>query len=468
MSVTEAFASRWNRFFFEHDVLRARLTAFRVVFFGLLAFDLWVLMVPHAPRHADGAFNVSHVPFLDVVLPAPNAVGMTALYLVAGFLAMRIALGLATRVSIVALTILYSVAYFWSQVDSYQHHYLICLLLLLSCFVPFDHTPGLDRARKPSEPASVRSWAARLIYVQVSIVYFFTATTKVDEHWLNGWALEKIIQVEWVRDFYAATNEALGWSDLGAYAFVAHAIMIWQFFVAVAFLFPKLRPAACLTGPMFHILVELIDLKIGWFSYYMIGIYYLLLFPDTWFLAIAKPARGLGERLGALFDELVTKREEASVYVACGVAGLSFVAVALLPLEGAVYAAVACGVASLVALWPRAELPSTSPLVRAAAHLAIAVAMLATFHATDATYDYYRFWAGDLARRGQLEQAAQMYERANAARPNEPARHFQLARVYERLDRPRDAERAYRVGLAREPDDARATRALSRLTGGPP
>lgn len=453
----------WNRFWFEQDILRVRLTMFRVVFFALLGLDMWVLMVPHAPRHDLGAFNVSHIPILDGYLPTPTAMAFTALYLLGGFLAFRIALGLAHRASIIALTIIYSVAYFWSQVDSYQHHYLICILLFVSCFVPYDATPGLERAYDKTDKPGLRSWAARLIYVEVSVVYFFTAITKVDEHWLSGWALERIIQVDYVREFYTATNESLGWSELGMYSFVAHTIMLWQFFVAVAFLFPKLRGWACITGPMFHILVEVIDLKIGWFSYYMIGIYYILLFPDHWFMAIAKPAGRALSGLGRLFVRITEPREEASAFLASGAAILVFMLAMWVPLIGAGIAAIGCGLAALVALWPRAEQPNTSPVTRALAHAAIALVMLVSIRWTDSSYDYYRFWAGDLARRGDVERAAEMYERANTAHEGEPARHFRLAAMYEQLGRPRAAARAYRQGLVLEPDDANARASLAAL-----
>ncbi|MEZ4338948.1 MAG: HTTM domain-containing protein [Sandaracinaceae bacterium] len=457
MSGREAIAARWSRFWFESEVLRSRLTAFRVVFFGLLALDLWVLMVPHASRHDLGAFNVSHVPWLDPFIPAPDTSIFTALYLVSGFLSMRIALGLATRESRIALTVLYSTAYLWSQLDSYQHHYLICLLLLLSCFVPFEVTPGLDAARAPEAPRVVRSWAARLIYVQVSIVYFFTAITKANEHWLSGWALERIVRVEGVRTLFADMAAGMGWAELGTYALVAHVIMLWQFFVAVAFLFPRLRPVACVTGPLFHVLVEVLDLKIGWFSYYMIGIYYLLLFPDRWFVGLAKPLERVGTYATHLFDRVVRVGEAPSVYVACGSSALCAAVALLVPLEGVGVAAVTCGLATLAALWPRAELPATSSVARALAHVAIAGSMVLAIRGTDGPWDYYRFWAGDLARRGELEPAAEMYERANAHAPPGRARHARLAEIYERLGRPNDAERTRQQGLAHLPATLRTT-----------
>jgi len=457
MNVPAAWDACWAR-----PILRSRLTALRVAFFGLLGLDLWLLMVPHAPRHADG-FNVSHVPALDGLLPEPSVTWFTALYLFAGFLSFRVALGLASRASVVLLAVVYNVTYFWSQLDSYQHHYLMCLLTLLACFVPWHTLPGLERPRDDDAPTHVVSWAARLMYVQVSIVYFFTATTMVTDRWLDGWALNEIIHVEWVREFYAQVNQSMGWSDLGMYALVAHAIMLWQFLVAFAFLTPKLRPLACVTGPVFHILVEVIDLKIGWFSYYMIAIYYLLLFPDAWFLAIGRPiARAFG-RVRVLFDRIVAVREPAIPFHAVGGAVLVGAATAMVPVEGRGLLMALVVPTALWALWPSKGEQAFNSVTHAIAHGAIGLLMVGSLHISDAPYDYYRFWAGDLARRGELTEAARRYERANELRRGEKARHFQLAQVYERLGRPRDAEREYVRGLQYEPASRRGTEGLRRV-----
>lgn len=458
-----AAPTAWHRFWFENDVLRTRMTTFRVAFFALLALDLWVLMVPHAPRHGAGDFNVSHLPFLDALVPAPDAITVTVLYMAAGFFAFRVALGLAMRVSLIALTAIYPVVYFWSQVDSYQHHYLIGVLLLLCCLTPWEETPGLDHPRKPDAPTHVRSWAIKLMYVQVSIVYFYTAVTKATDHWLDGWALEQIISVEFIRELYTSINEALGWSDMGMYSFVAHAIMLWQFFVAFAFLMPKLRPLACITGPMFHILVEVIDLKIGWFSYYMIAIYYVLLFPDAWFLAVARPVGRAFHRVREVFDALVAPGEAPSIFVALGAVALCLAAVFYVPLPGTAALALVVGAAVGVTLWPGPRQPGTNAITRAVAHFAITAILLLSVRATSASYDYYRFWAGDLNRRGHLEEAAQMYEHANAAHPGEPARHFALGDVYRRLGRRQEALAAYEIGLRREPASERGMRSMTEL-----
>lgn len=464
MTVTE----RWDRFWFDNPVLRTRLTMFRVVVFGMLAFDMWMLMFSSAPRYGAGGFNVSHIPALDGILPIPTPAVVGALYLVGGFLSLRVALGVATRGSLYALTAIYGGLYFWSQVDSYQHHYLLALVLLLCWFLPHDALPGVEN--EPGTKAShVLSWAAKLIYVEVSIVYFYTAVTKTTRYWLDGWALDRIIQTESMRGFLTWWADFFGTSALGGYAFTAHAIMIWQYFVAAAFLVPKLRPIACITGPLFHILVEVIDLKIGWFSYYMIGLYYILLFPDAWFLAVARPAGRLLAPLRPAYDWLVRSRPTDTVTAAMTAAAAAVVTFALvwfgLPIAGRGLLAVSLAVIVGLAVCPRVCRSADQAYVRAGLQLAGIFALVLSLRGSDALYDYHRYWGGDLKRRGQYAEAAQHYEVANGLKMTGPARYFALGEVYERLDRPEDARRAYEQGLRRAPNDRRGQAGLARLKG---
>ncbi len=459
-------AERWDRFWHQNDVLRVRLTTFRVVFFGLLAFDMWMLMVPRAPRYGVNGFNVSHLPFLDGLLPVPTQALVTLLYLVGGFLALRVALGIATRRSLQALTFIYGGVYFWSQADSYQHHYLISLVLLICWFLPHEFLHGVDEGHAMPTLTHVRSWAARLIYVEISVVYFYTALTKTTKFWMNGWAVDKIIQTDSMRGFLSFCTGSLGLEESVAYAFTAHTIMLWQYFVAFAFLVPRLRPLACLSGPIFHGLVEVIDLKIGWFSWYMIGLYYILLFPDRWFLAIGRPIGRLLAPFARLFEWLVRARpiEGGAAIMAAVAAGLVSAALveAFVPVAGASVTAGVLGALVAFAAWPRADKPVPRPLLRAGLQVAGVAAMVVSLRGSDALFDYHRFWGGDLSRRGDLHGAVAHYEIANAVTSG-PARHFQLAELYEQLGRTDDARRAWLEGLAREPDSERGRRGLARV-----
>lgn len=462
-----SLSERWDRFWFGNAVLRSRLTTYRVVVFGLLAFDMWILMFSHAPRYGVADFNVSHVAALDGLLPMPTPALVGVLYLVGGFLAFRVALGIATRGSMIGLGAIYSGLYFWSQADSYQHHYLLCLVIVLSCFLPLGALPGLDGPATVTGE-KVKSWATKLIYVEVSIVYFYTAITKTTGYWLDGWALERIIQTEGMRSFLDGWAGVFGTGPLGGYAFTAHTIMVWQYFVAAAFLIPRLRPLACITGPMFHILVEVIDLKIGWFSYYMIGLYYILLFPDAWFLAVARPVGRLLSPLRPIYERLIVPRPvpgSMAVALAVGAGAISFGLIWLaLPMAGGGLLAgtIALLIAGTVA--PKlCGVPQRAAL-RAGAQLLGVLALLVSLRGSDALYDYHRFWAGDLKRRGELGEAAEHYQTANRLKRTGPARYFALGELYERMGRLEDAKRAFSQGLRRSPGDKRGKAGLNRLS----
>ena len=153
----------WHAFWFERSMEASRLALLRLVFFGLLGFDLLVLMVPHAWRYGAGELDVPHFDWL--VLPVDSTL-QAALYVFSAFLAFRIALGMAARSSLVLLTFTYSAAYFSSLHDGYQHHYLICWLLLISWAVPFHRAPGVDAGRVEGR---LTGWGLSLLYAQIAI-----------------------------------------------------------------------------------------------------------------------------------------------------------------------------------------------------------------------------------------------------------------------------------------------------------
>jgi hypothetical protein len=173
------------RFWLDFERSWASWVCFRFVFFGLHAIDA-VLQLAHAPRYGAGDFNVTQIP---LPLPDPSRVGMSFVY---GALAIAFALlafGVGVRALLPLAAALYSYAYFVSQLDSYQHHYLMCLLLVVLCFVPTAPTrTGADGRRW------VQSWALRLALVQLAIVYLWAAVAKLEAPWLDGTLLTRQLE----------------------------------------------------------------------------------------------------------------------------------------------------------------------------------------------------------------------------------------------------------------------------------
>ena len=462
----------WHRYWFEHSVLSGRLTAFRVVFFGLLAFDAWLLNLGHAPRYGVEGFNVSQIGLLDPWLPVPTPAIITVMYLVSGFLALRAALGIAVRSSVWGTTILWSGAYFWSQADSYQHHYLIALVLVIACAIPWDSTASLDRPtpkdgaeHPPRADTRVKSWGMRLLYVEVAITYYFTAITKMDAHWVDGSTVESLTTGSALVALVRETSALTGLTVDSLFIVVVYGVIVGEVFAGAVFLWPRLHKIGFFVVPVFHILVEHLGVDIGWFSYYMIAIDVILLMPDSWFAAICRgfvslmwPVEHLRRRLvGAVMTDCVSH-----LVVGIAVAVVCVVAAACVPLEGR-----AALLVSVALLSFGAHLPGLgrrfAPVARGGLQMGTAGVMAMAINASDVPYDYYRYWGGDLYRRGHLEAAAECYEKANRHKTEGPARYFKLGRVYEELGRWKDARRAYANGLAREPGNPGGYEGLLRV-----
>jgi hypothetical protein len=266
---------------FDLDLPWSTWVLFRVVFFALHSVDA-VLQLAHAPRYGAGGFNVSQLPF--ELVPAPTRAGLTFVY---GLLAIVFALcaaGVALRVLVPLAAALYGYAYFVSQLDSYQHHYLMFLVLVVLAFVPSAPTE-----RPPGRPPRLRSWALRLFLVQLGILYLWAAVAKVDPPWLDGTLLRWQIE----GDLDPATPSRAGsalvrWAatTLG-FGFLAHAILAVELVLAIAIWQRRWWYVALPLGVGLHAGIELVDLDIGLFSYFMIASY-LLVAPER---ALAPPRR---------------------------------------------------------------------------------------------------------------------------------------------------------------------------------
>jgi len=434
-----------------------RLATLRVVLFTVFGLDQLALMSAHGWRYGADTFNVAHADWLGLLLGPTSAEIHTAIYLFTGFLSLCVAAGLAVRFSLVLMTVLYSYNYFSSMLDGYQHHYLMAWLLLLSLWVPFHRAPGLG-AGLVTAPR-LKGLGIRLLYAQVSIVYLFTAITKFDRDWLNGWALEQQISSPGVRDFVESFGALVGAGELGSYGIVAHAVMVWQLLVSISFLVPKLRPFACVTGPLFHGMVEVIGLEIRWFSYYMIALYYLLLFPDSWYRATSswlarplEPARRLLERLssGPLGAPV------GGPGWTWGTAVIAAVLVWQLPLPGARLASLGVGAAVVAASVGR-----VLPLGAHGVQVLAAALVLGVPLVSGAAFDCYRYQGNDRVRQQDLDGAIVSYQLAVEIKPGAGSRHHKLAELLVRRGRLREAIEVYEAGLASDPEERRLASGLA-------
>ncbi len=407
--------ARWEAWWFGPEQ-EGRAPLFRLVFFAVLALDCW-LNLPHLARYGAGHFNVSHVAWLDAWIPAPRAAVMVAVFLVCGWLALRVAFGVSTRSSLTALAVLYALAYFGSQLDSYQHHYLVAVLLgVLAAATWLEGTEELP------------DWGLKLTRVLLAIMYFWAAITKMDPLWLDGRTLQVELTSVPAKELVARLADALDLQTLTIFAAASVAAMVLELVLPLLLLTRRLRWLTCLLGVVFHATIELIDFRIGLFSYYMVGIYLSLMLPDALLARLprgAKPAEVPSPALSAL------------------TALVAAAAIASIPVEGSGLAAFGVVLLALPGPWPGRG--------RALAQGGFGLAALVLFSSTDLVRDYWKYKGGDARRRGDLPVAVQAYQEVTVQDPTYLSGWVRLGDLYLAQDRLDQAETAYLAAQELEP-----------------
>ena len=471
----------WNEFWYGFEVPARTLRVFRIGFFAVLSIDAW-MQIEHAPRYGAGDFNVAHADWIAGLFPMPSAAGMAVVFVLQAYLAARVAFGARPRWSAGVLAALFGYGYFISQLNSYQHHYLMFLALIVCSMVPW------ERAIKSR---NVRTWAVRLLLVQISLVYVWAVVAKLDNHWLDGTTLSKQVRSLWWRDLI---------TDYGSWAFAAQAVIAVELFLAFAIHVRILRPAAFVLGIALHVSIEAIGFKIGLFSYFMVALYPLVAgarlpwwafgpglvslmtmvgaedgvsladFDDpgvrTMWVAVAAyvammPAgvgtwqRSLAGHIGRIDDKLVTILPNARWFGmgALALAGIAGVALlAPLPFDYMV----AAGLVALVLAAVPVAFTLRARWRDAVVHLVACATVLVLHAETDQARDHYKFLGGDLRRRGDLIGATLAYERVVMLDPGYVSGHVRLGDLYRRRDRFDSAAREYRTAVGLDPDTHRA------------
>lgn len=385
------------RFAFELEVPAAKLVFGRFVMFALLAADA-LAQIRHAPRYGSG-FNVAQLPGLDALGPGRLAYGLGELVLAYAFV--LIACGVATRWLVPVAAVIYNWLYFGSQLDSYQHHYLVAMLLIVACFVPWQRRVALDQP--------VRSWALRLILVELAIVYLWAAISKLDPLWLNGTALSGQLH---------GSLRALIDATIGL-----HAVAILVPLTELALVWVWARPAWPYLAPLgiaFHLGIVWTGLEIGLFAWLMIA-FYLFIVPDRIYLVAVRglaPVRARATELAAWLER------RRWIVLAVAVAGGLACAIAC-HLPGSLGVAIVATVAVTgVAL--AAALRGKRLVALALAHLLALATWLAIDRTTPIARDYYKFWGGTARRLNDPAAAETAYRRLTELAPDDAPAHYYL------------------------------------------
>jgi hypothetical protein len=404
---TEAPVAREPAFWFGFEVSWAKLVTARAVVFGLLALDA-LLQIRHAPRYGAGGFNVAQLPGLSALGPTRASYGICQL--IDAYLLVLAACGVATRYVIPVAAAIYAWLYFGSQLDSYQHHYLMTLVLAIASFVPW------QRPARARPATRVRSWALRLILVQFAVLYFWAAVSKMSPAWLDGATLDKQIGGS-LRSLIDHTIGLALMSKLVILTELTLAGTVW------------LRPGWWVAAPLgiaFHLGIVFTGLEIGLFAWLMIALY-ILVVPDV-----------IWVRIG----ELIPRRKhvrpptEDPADADERPIGWGWLGACLLAGAGLAYA---CRIESAhVVGWVLAVLPIIfafrAPRVRSRVWIGVAHVMalalwLAVDRGTTVTTDYARLWGGASRRLGDQATAERAYRELVELTPDDPSAHLRLGRA---------------------------------------
>ncbi|MBL9017568.1 MAG: HTTM domain-containing protein [Myxococcales bacterium] len=419
-------------FWFGFDVAWAKLLAFRLVFFGLLALDA-LLQLRHAPRYGAGGFNVAQLPLLDGL--GPTRVLYAIAQLVCAYLFVLAALGVATRIAVPLVAAIYAWLYFGSQLDGYQHHYLVALLLGIACFVPW------QRPAEAGHATTVRTWAVRLVLVQLGILYLWAAISKLDAAWLDGSTLSVQIQ--------GSVRELI--DDTVGIKLVARLTILAELVLAVAI---WVRPAwfvALPLGVAFHVGILMSNLEIGLFAYLMLAMY-LLVIPDRAYVWLAE--RRPLEVLRRLFAPSATRDLLVGLVTLSGIAIATTLVALMCRLPFSLGVALGLGLVPLALVAHRRLRGRPGGAAIGAAHLVALALWVLVDRTTSVSVDYYRFWGGSSRRLGDAEAAERAYRKMVALAPDEGSGHFQLGRLL--LKRGEEREGLEELRRAQELETARA------------
>ena len=295
-------------------------------------------------------------------------------------------------------------------------------------------------------PLMTSAFGWNLLGATVCIVYLFTALAKTDPAWLHGFTIQRIGTTKLAMASIVELAGTFGIAPDKFWSLFATAVIPQELFMAAAYLCAVLRDqqpskllnaicwAAAGLAIALHVGAEAMELEIGWFSHYM------LLLAATYFLPLA-----IVDRLaiiltwpGRLWLAWVDQWERdvpakaVSVLTVLGSSLVVMAAAYFVDLPGAlVIGAIAVGV--LLAIAGLCLARGTDPRRWGLATALAAGLMWIAIAASPVRWDYYRFRAGDLDKRGELRPALEAYEHGERYAPKGESRADKIERIKRKL-----------------------------------
>ncbi len=163
------------------------IAVFRMAVGAMLVWDCWrFIKYDRVERYwIQPDFHFTY-PGFHWVAPLPEPWIWVAWLGMGGF-ALLVMLGLFYRVSIVALTVLFSYFFLLDKTEYLNHFYLVILFLVILCFLPANRALSLDAKLFPRvRGESVPYATVAILRTQMEIMLIYAGLVKLTPDWLAG------------------------------------------------------------------------------------------------------------------------------------------------------------------------------------------------------------------------------------------------------------------------------------------
>ncbi|TPV92742.1 MAG: hypothetical protein B7733_24200 [Myxococcales bacterium FL481] len=310
------------------------------------------------------------------------------------------------------------------------------------------------RAPEPG-PTLTRGFGYPLLGATIGIVYTYTSLAKLDWDWLEGHTVRRLSADSPVLEPVLAVLDSWGIDHAQFWSAMAVATIVTELCIALGYMVAPTRDrnlgragraflwATWVMAMGLHIGIEAIELRIGWFSFYMLTLGCVFMLPlsvvDRWATVLTWPAQTFSRwvRAGDRRDQVPAAG--LAIAASLGTIGLlAFVGHAL-DLPGGMPFAVAagCGVLGVtIWRWPSPRRAGLLPALAATAVASILMAVAVTQSTT--RFDFYRRLGKDYARQLDLEASLEAYLKAEHYAPSGKSRRATIRKLRKQLDRQRD------------------------------
>ena len=163
------------------------LVIFRIIFGLLLFYHTTIILLNGTvyKNFIEPPFTFAYIG-LEFLQPLPGN-GMYFYFSFMALLALLIILGAWYRFAMTGFAILWTLQYLMQKSGYNNHYYLVLLLCWLMALVPANGYCSVDAKRNLlTKTYTCPQWTTWLFAVQVAIVYFFAAISKLNAEWFSG------------------------------------------------------------------------------------------------------------------------------------------------------------------------------------------------------------------------------------------------------------------------------------------